>query len=139
IAGGTQTILSKGTNSYRLNIDETGHPHFANGLQPGGDLVGTNRLDDRQWHQLAGVYDGTSSELLYVDGQLAASNGAATALILGNVNELWIGSDPETFRVFNGIIDDIALFTNRLTGAQIQQLYNTSSNVVSPPILISAV
>src|SRR5262249_29389877 len=54
-SGNTQTIASRGAGSYRLLLDGSGHPRFADGEQPFGDLVFLGRIDDGAWHQLAGV------------------------------------------------------------------------------------
>jgi hypothetical protein len=135
--GSLQSIISRGGASYRLFMDGAGHPRFANGAQPGGDVTSTNRIDDGQWHQLAGVYDGTNSEYLYVDGLLAASATNATALVSGNANDLWIGGDPDSgaFQLFNGVIDEPAIFTNVLSAAQVQQLFvSAGSAPASSPV-----
>lgn len=140
--GMLQSIISRGGASYRLFLDGTGHPRFANGAQPAGDVTGTNRIDDGQWHQLVGVYDGTNSEFLYVDGQPAASTTNAAALVLGNVNDLWIGGDPDSgaFQLFNGVIDEPAIFTNALSAAQVQQLFVAAGGPpASAPVFTSIV
>ena len=138
--GSLQSIISHGGASYRLFMDATGHPRFANGSQPGGDVTGTNRVDDGAWHQLVGVYDGTNSEYLYVDGQPTASATNATALVTGNANDLWIGGDPDSgaFQLFNGVIDEPAIFNNALSAAQVQQLFVSAGTApASPPVFIS--
>ncbi len=134
--GSTESILDKGGTSYRLLLDGSGLPHFADGAQPGGNVIGPNRVDDGQWHQLTGVFDGTNSQALYIDGQFAASETNATTPVAGNSGDLWIGGDPDSgaSQFFNGVIDEVAIFTNALSAAQIQQLFFSATNVVvSPP------
>src|SRR5437762_7256409 len=65
-----QTIVGKGDTSYRLDMDWNGYPRFADG-NANPDVVGTPRMDDGQWHFLAGVYDGSANNYLYLDGLLA--------------------------------------------------------------------
>jgi hypothetical protein len=73
--GQPQSVVSLGASLYRLNLDGSGYPHFGDSLP--GDLAGPNPVNDNQWHQLAGMYDGLSALYLYVDGQLVAQyNGA---------------------------------------------------------------
>jgi hypothetical protein len=125
--GGSQTILSKGSPAYLMSLDGSGLPHFADGAQPAGDVVGPNRVDDGQWHQWIGAYDGINSEYLYIDGQLVASANSATAPIVANGNDLLIGADPgASAQFFSGVIDEVAIFTNLLTSAQIGHLYDTA-------------
>ncbi len=137
--GTVESILDKGVGSYRLLMDGSGLPHFADGMQPGGDVIGPNRIDDGQWHQLAGVFDGASLQTLYVDGQTAASVASATAAVAGTGDDLWIGGDPDTRAapLFDGLIDEVAIFTNALAAGQIQQLYFSATN--SPPVKFTAV
>ncbi len=131
--GNFQTIISKGGTSYRLTMDGSGYPHFADGAQSVGDLVGPARVDDSQWHHWAGVYDATNSEFFYIDGQLVASTNSATAPVTGNGNDVLIGGDPDegAFQLFNGIADEIALFTNVLSAAQIRQIFSSATDAPS--------
>ncbi|MFO1477799.1 MAG: LamG-like jellyroll fold domain-containing protein [Verrucomicrobiota bacterium] len=135
--GRAQTILGAGSTSFHLGLDGTGLPVFGNGLQWIGDISGTVPVADGNWHQLAGVYDGTSSELLYVDGQLAASTTSATVPVPGSAGDLWIGGAPEAAseQLFSGTIDEVAIFTNALSSVQVQQLFAATNG----PLTLSAV
>ncbi len=121
-----QTIIGKGDTSYRLYLDQNGHPVFADGQQPVGDLVAATRVDDGLWHQLAGVYDGLHSEYLYLDGALVASTTGATTPVAGNALDLWLGGalDYGPARLYSGTVDEAAIFNAALSAAQIQQIYN---------------
>jgi hypothetical protein len=138
-SGSAQSILDHGIGSYRLFLDSAGLPHFSDGLQPSGDVVGPTRLDNNQWHQLIGVYDGASQQTLYVDGQVSASINNATTAVSGNSDDLWIGGDPDTnaFQFFNGEIDEVAIFGAALSPMQVQQIYLTSTN--NPPLRFTAI
>jgi hypothetical protein len=127
--GTFQTVLSAGDTSYHLDVDGTGHPHFDDGGQTFGDLVGGASVADGQWHQLAGVYDGATSEYLYVDGQLADSSGSATLPVLGSGGDVWIGDAPghAAYQAFNGVIDEVSIFGAALSQAQIQQLFSAAT------------
>jgi hypothetical protein len=130
-AGQIQSVASLGTNAYRLAVDASGYPHFSDGIQSFGDLVGTAQINDNHWHQLAGVYNGTNIENLYVDGQLVAQSTSATASPVPSGDDFWIGGspDPATFQFFNGVIDEVAIFTNVLTSNQVCWLYSAAANV----------
>jgi pro-kumamolisin-like protein/concanavalin A-like lectin/glucanase superfamily protein/BACON domain-containing protein len=139
--GSLQTISGRGAGSYRLLLDASGHPHFADGAQPSGDVVGPARIDDGSWHQLVGVYDGANSEFLYVDGLLAASTTGATAPVGGNSDDLLIGANADVglFQLFNGVVDEVCLFTNALTAAQVGQLFSVVGNSLRVPPVIQGI
>jgi hypothetical protein len=135
---GIQPIVSLGTNGYRLTVDSDGYPHFSDGIQSFGDLIATNRVDDNQWHQLAGTYDGTNSESLFVDGRLAVQSMNASTLPSPMGQDFWIGGDPDTntFQFFDGVIDEVAIFTNALTANQLLSLSSAAAGgpLLAPPV-----
>lgn len=139
-SGQFQSVCSSGSGSFALMLDGLGHPHFTDGAQIFGDLVGTNLLADDQWHHLAGVYDGTNSEYLYVDGQLAAQSAAATNSPAVPGGDFWIGGDPDpgAFQFFNGVIDEVAIFTNALSAGQVLWLFSSGSNVTHLSAAVNA-
>ncbi|MEI8291970.1 MAG: LamG-like jellyroll fold domain-containing protein [Verrucomicrobiota bacterium] len=150
--GVSQSIISKGNASYYLAMDNNGYPCFTAGVQKAGVLSGASRIDDGQWHHLVGVFDGASSEFLYVDALLRTNINTATNPIAGNANNLLIGAFPlldfqgkpcvnesisgrsyfttNYWSGFNGTIDEVVIWTNALSAAQIQQLYFTATNSV---------
>jgi hypothetical protein len=142
--GRFQEILGHGDSSYRLALGQTaGENHFNPG--PGPELQFANPADvatngfafnDGQWHMVAGVSDGTN-EYLYLDGALAkASNNPAGLNIAGNPADLLLGGDSQytyanafsanTIRNFDGQIAQVAFWTNALSAAQLQSLFNAA-------------
>jgi hypothetical protein len=123
-----QCLVGRGDYSWRLTMTEDGEPAFANGpYNP--VVVGTNSVNDGKWHQLAGVYDGESLSL-YVDGVPNTTSGAYWP-VEGSMDFAAIGGAPDyPDRFFAGSVDEVAVFTNALTPAQIMQIYE-SANV--PP------
>jgi len=112
------TPLGHGDSSYRLDV--TPQPHFAD---DGPDAVGSLPINDGNWHQLVGVYDGTN-EYLYVDRNLVA--GPFASISAGNADNLVIGAAPDYLgsRNFQGNIAQVAVYSNALTAPQIQSIYN---------------
>src|SRR5580692_7796962 len=112
---------------------------------PGRNLEFTNAaqiatngwaLNDGNWHMVAGVSDGTN-DFMYLDGVLALSGTTAGGInIVGNTNDLLLGGDSEytyatwgsanTIRNFDGQIAHVAFWTNALSAADIQSLYNAA-------------
>ena len=137
--GSNQSVFSRGASSYRLLMDGSGLPHFACGTQPSGDVVGSARVDDQKWHQWTGVFDGTQNERLYIDAQLVASAANTTNPVTEIISDAWIGDDPDTgaSQFFNGVIDEVTLFSNAVTTAQIQQMYFLATNTPPAPGLVT--
>ncbi len=142
--GRFQNILGHSDNSYRMALGQVaGENHFNPG--PGPELQFTTSADvatngfafnDGQWHMAVGVTDGTN-EALYLDGVLAkSSNNAAGINIVGSTRDLLLGGDPQytaannntvnTIRTFDGEIAQVAFWTNALSAAQIQGLFNAA-------------
>jgi hypothetical protein len=134
-----QALMSHGTTNWAMNLDGTTGRIVWN-LFNGGNVTSTNILNDGKWHQLAGVYDGTTSSL-YADGNLNASATASGAMSGEPNSELFIGGNPDftsvgvNQRFFAGALSQVALFTNALTAAQILQNYN----YLAPPTLTIAI
>jgi hypothetical protein len=133
VAGQAESVASMGGGSYELTLDGGGHPCFVDGPQPFVNLAGPNPVDDGQWHQLTGVYDGTNTESLYVDGYLVAQSNTATARVLANGNDFWIGGDPDAgaYQFFNGKIDEVAIIPTALSAGQILYTYSSALNRTS--------
>jgi hypothetical protein len=111
-----QTILAKGDDTYRLHrdgllnracfslttVDTANFGYYS--------LRGTKQIDDRSWHLVCGVFDGTTMQL-YVDGNL--ENDSLVSLPCGTNNlNLIIGDNRtrtlnNTPRFFDGAIDEV--------------------------------
>ena len=124
------TFIGKGDSSWRAGMDDQGRMRFAYGGN--GDATGTLNMNDGQWHQLTGVYDGATLTM-YVDGVVQAVQNAAT-VPEGSTSILPIGSvsDYLAARVFNGSMDEVAVFDKALTLQEVRTIYY-SANV--PPLI----
>lgn len=74
-----------------------------------------------RWYQVVGTYDGTSLRL-YVNGKLISAQPVTGTLGALNVSDLFIGrhdaGSPNQYWV-NGVIDDVKIYSNALTDAQV--------------------
>lgn len=124
-----QTPIGRGDTSYRIDVDPSGNPHFA--ANPNGEPIGNVVLSDNLWHLWTGVFDPVAAkDYLYIDGALVAQASGSSPL--ANMSTyLMIGGDPEyNGRNFPGNICHVAVFSNALSQAQIQTLFNS---VGAPP------
>lgn len=121
---GFGTALGHSDQGYRLSVvnasGDAAQPRYAN---PGPDVLGGSSIADGNWHQMVGVYDGTS-QILYVDGKLAGSSPASTAPP-GNADDVMIAAAPDYLgaRNFQGNIAQVAIYNTALTAAQVIQIY----------------
>jgi len=84
-----------------------------------------NVYTDNSWHQVVAVYDG-ATQYIYVDGVLKNS----VPFIYNSFNSAnWaLGGYNGCNGGFNGKVDEIKVFSQALTGAEIQNMYNKSEN-----------
>lgn len=138
------TILSYGTNSngrrfsFRTNAN-AGNPgnHRPRLEVQGGSIVGTTNLNDGSWHHLAAVCDDVDGNgtmnvdetRLYVDGALEVISSSASRAIdtSGNTTAILGGSGHATGYNFSGQIDDLRIYPDALTAAEIQAIVNQSN------------
>src|SRR5262249_39398752 len=79
------------------------------------------------WHHVVAVYDGTNG-CLYVDGSLAAGPTPANDFTPSQNAPLTIGIRRDNTFPFAGTVDEVALYTNALSPAQIQGHHENGTN-----------
>jgi hypothetical protein len=125
--------LCYGPNANALGYNWNNSATFAR-----GQVLATN-----QWYLVALVITNNSSSLL-----VAGTNGSLSEVVnmgVANVNQTWggaltIGGDPVgggIARSFGGYISSVAIFSNALTAAQVENLYlaGYKDGVVPPPVI----
>lgn len=130
-----QTIIAKGNgNSWRLSRDGgNSAPAFFGGLGTGaaGDPL-DHFLDDTSLHHLVGVVEAGVGVSLYMDGQLISSV-LGDAQLSDAPTRLAIGGNPDAaadlFRTWEGVIDDVAIWSRALNAGEIATLYNNGNGV----------
>ncbi len=117
ISSAWRDVIEKGNDNYYLmaTSDNAGRP-------AGGAIntttYGTANLATSTWSHLAFSYDGSSLRL-YLNGTLVSTT-AKSGNIATSTNALTIGSDPFYGQYFNGLIDELRIYSLALTQAQIQ-------------------
>ena len=95
----------------------------------GGDLGadGTTDVDDGNWHFIVGRYDG-SLVSVWVDGTKEGENSASGALVsTGNAFEIG-GNCNSNWKYYNGIIDEVRIYSRALGPTEIAALAGSGSN-----------
>lgn len=81
-------------------------------------------LPQRTWRHFVVTANGERLTF-YEDGELIASE-PCTALANAESATVWFGTDPAGTRVWNGRIDEVALFDRAISGDEIAMLYETA-------------
>lgn len=102
----------------------------------GGYIYGTTLVDDGEWHHVACVFSGTDvlDVLLYVDGQLEATGASLAEPVLTNTASginLRVSRGTNN-RYFDGIIDEVRVWSAALTQAEIQDWMYKSIDASHP-------
>lgn len=110
-------------------------------FQPGNGAGGTANqfstsvgIADDRWHHVALVYsqaNGTNSSL-YIDGVLNAQQASTAAWTWNTAQQLEIGRSHDPYwRPFNGQLDDVRVYTNQLSTAQIASIFNNADDPIA--------
>ena len=122
-----QGLITHGANWALDLLGSSGDVLWTNNA---GAVASTTIVNDGNWHFVAGVYDGFNN-YVYVDGALNNYTGV-TGTILTDSHDVMLGGDSAYTLVgvneqyFGGAIAQAAFFTNALSAAQIQTLYQAA-------------
>jgi large repetitive protein len=89
-------------------------------------LDGNKVLSNNTWHFVTFVYDSSISKMaIYVDGALDVTRDAPGIINNSGNTDFTIGYTPEAggTNFFNGLIDEVAIYSTALPTSQIQKLY----------------
>jgi hypothetical protein len=117
-----QGIMAKRTGSYSYGINlVTGNFQI---YTSGGSGIASFAYDlpKGEWVHIAGIMSKNPTEL-YVNGALFGTKGAGGGVTLA-ANGLRIGASGTIGEVFNGIIDDVAIFNVALAAADIKNIFS---------------
>jgi PKD repeat protein len=119
---GWRTIMQREVDTYFLNASNDAGPLLPSGGGTIGGQVeilrGSPASPVNAWTHVALTYDGTMVRL-YVNGVLASSS-AASGAIQTNSNALRIGGNVPYGEFFQGLIDEVRVYTRALSQAEIQ-------------------
>jgi hypothetical protein len=98
--------------------------------QPGGrePNVQGGSIPLNAWTHVAMTFDGTSGQYtLYVNGQSVASTNSAGPMFASTHNVLIGREDSFIGRAFNGLIDEVTVYSRALSASEIQAIFNAGS------------
>ena len=127
-----QAIVTKGDTAWRLQRDkgESFIEFACSGVNVSGarlgNLSGSANVNDGKWHHIVGKYDG-SNIYLYVDGSLDGSKKASGYMRAHNF-PVYVGENAEKRgRCWNGLIDDVRIYSYALSEEEIRALYEETA------------
>lgn len=96
-------------------------------------LTGTNDIYDNTWQNIVAVRDTAASMIrLYINGiEVGAKSSLSTTSIGQPASPLLIGNSIEN-KPYRDQLDDIRLYNNVLSPADIAAIYNSSDNITLP-------
>jgi PKD repeat protein len=119
-------VVFKGDDNYYLEASSTVSSLPAGGGRfptAGATVFGSSALAVNTWTHLAVTYDGVALRL-YVNGTQVGSV-ARTGTLATSSNPLEIGGDGIYGQFFNGLIDEVRIYSEARTQAQIQTDMNS--------------
>jgi hypothetical protein len=147
---GNKVFIGRHTNSvaWWVGCSSSGNAFFSlrDSHKKSVNIGGTTKINNGNWHHLVAVYNGSSRQnLLYVNGQLEASNPTSYSGNFISNSNLNLGYYINGY-FYNGIMDEIAIYHRVLDANEIGQHYAngaagqsycTVTETGDPPAIIS--
>jgi hypothetical protein len=89
-------------------------------------------VTDNMWHHIVGVADRNGNLKIYIDGKLQSTQTSISTYSTQSLNNslnFSIGSAPQNYYFFNGLLDDVRIYNYALTPTQIKNLFNENSAI----------
>lgn len=94
-------------------------------------LASSGDLPTGQWVHTATTYDGSTIRL-YKDGVQVGSMAKSGSLSSGSTVPVWIGNNPGGYEPFDGVIDEVRIYSRALTASEVQNDMNSPLTGVMP-------
>ena len=122
--GGLRGIVSKGNGAYYMRLDGTNSLRIIKSMVV--DMGGTTiPVPSTGWHHVVATKNAAVTKL-YIDG-VDRTGTIANATMVNNSSLLYIGGDIQNGwpgEIFNGGIDEVAIYNQVLTPAQVLEHFN---------------
>jgi len=130
------SMVNKGENAWRLgvnNLTTSIHYGFSGGDRGWMQANTATELPLDEWYHVAATYDINVGASVYIDGVLDASNPDLGGVAV-NEMPLLLGENPEaTGRLFDGMLDEVAIYDRALSVNEILYLAKYRENLVLNP------
>lgn len=125
------TNLHDGQGNFGLFLDENGLLHASIRSSDGkvSSTAGGSVLPLKTWRHITVTADGDQIKF-FEDGALVASQ-PCNAMASGNSGLVWFGTDADAAQVWDGRIDEVALFDRALNKEEITALFRTAQEEIA--------
>ena len=125
--GGTSNEIALGAYQNHLILESCG-----------GHVESSTIVNDGAWHHVVGVWYGSNTATLYVDGvqQTDTSTAPLPSIDIISSGHLNIGQLVQAGINFNGLVDEVQIYNRPLSESEIQTIYNAGSAGVCKPQLV---
>ncbi|MEM6365842.1 MAG: LamG-like jellyroll fold domain-containing protein [Planctomycetota bacterium] len=125
------TNLHDGQGNFGLSLDENGLLRAACRSRDGdvSSIAGGSVLAQKTWRHVVVTADGEQLQF-YEDGKLVAST-PCTSIAASDSDTVWFGTDAEATRVWDGRIDEVALYDRALSEEEVAALYRTAQEEIA--------
>ena len=119
-------------DSFALSVDASGKilGQVRDKARGWVSTMGQSQLPLRQWRHIVLTADGESLKL-YEDGQMVSLTNCS-AMSGVNVEAMWFGTNSKGTALWNGRIDELAIFDKSLSDAEVNALFRTAVEQVTP-------
>ena len=136
----SKDLATNGNRNFLFQIASNNvywqHSTNGNGLSSLIVNQSTYNVIDGNWHHIVVTYEagstsGTAEKKIYIDGELKATDPAATLNNIVNTTSvpIEIGRRGDSARYFDGNIDEVAIFDYALSARQVKQdIYNATAS-----------
>lgn len=98
------------------------------------NIASSVQVNYGDWAHIAGVYDGVNVKV-YVNGALRGT-AAQTGNVLQRTQPFYVGSHGGPGEYMKGVIDEIRIYDDAFTAAQVLELYQTTPAETTPPQVV---
>ncbi|MBN1181000.1 MAG: LamG domain-containing protein [Bacteroidales bacterium] len=137
IEGYVNNIWDGGELSFWANGENGGDPDFADGdstvhlfsdpdkgIYAGNPPVNSILVNDSIWHHVVSTWDGMyNTACLYIDGSLVMQKDYWPGLGY-DLTDMFLGQMGAGNRIYNGLMDDVRIYSDPLTLDEVVDLYN---------------
>ena len=96
----------------------------------------TTALSNGTWYHVAVTLDTDTKYRIYINGTLEATSSAFTPKTANSTNPYYLGDSPDSGNYYDGVLDDVGIYSRVLSATEIGKLANNNSpspNITDSP------